>query len=65
MGGRTVTSLQENQRVPCVSTRVASSKGWEPVQDVYYRARTGYWSCLTARRRWQGVSDGIRESTST
>jgi hypothetical protein len=29
------------------------------------RTRMGYWSYFTARGRWQGVSGGIRESTST
>jgi hypothetical protein len=51
-----VRSFREDQRIPRVSTCVASSEGWEPVQDVYCCARTGYWSCSTTRRGWQGVS---------
>jgi hypothetical protein len=42
VSSKTATSLRENQRVPCVSTCVASSEGWEPVQDAYCRARMGY-----------------------
>jgi hypothetical protein len=41
-----VTSLQANQRVPCFSTHVKSSEGWEPIQDVYCHERMGYWSYL-------------------
>jgi hypothetical protein len=63
--GRTVRSFQEGQRIPHVSTRVASSEGQEPVQDVYFCTRMGYWSCSTTIRGWQGVLGGIRESTST
>jgi hypothetical protein len=40
--GRTTTNLGENQRVPCVSTRVASFEGWKPIHDVYCRTRTSY-----------------------
>jgi hypothetical protein len=36
-----------------------------PIQDVYCCARTGYWSCSTRRRRWQGVFGSIHKSTST
>jgi hypothetical protein len=62
-GGITVRSFREDQRIPHVSTRVASSEGREPVQDVYCCLLAGYWNCSTARRGWQGVSSGIREST--
>jgi hypothetical protein len=64
-GGRIVRSFQEDQRIPDVSTRVASSDGREPIQDVYCHARMGYWSYSTTRRRWQGVSGSMHESTST
>jgi hypothetical protein len=64
-GARTARSLREDQIIPHVFTRVASSEGWEPVQYVYYRARMGYWSCSTTRRRWQEVSGSIRESMSS
>jgi hypothetical protein len=50
-GGRTVRSFREGQRIPHVSTCVASSEGWEPVQDVYCWARMGYWSYSTTRSR--------------
>jgi hypothetical protein len=63
-GGRTVRSFREDQRIPHVSTQVASSEGWEPIQDVYCCARMGYWSCSTIRR-WQGVSSSVGKSTST
>jgi hypothetical protein len=41
-GGRTARSFQEYQRIPHVSTRIVSSEGREPVQDVYCRARMGF-----------------------
>jgi hypothetical protein len=34
--------FREDQRIPHVSTRVASSEGQEPVQDVYCCASVGY-----------------------
>jgi hypothetical protein len=40
-GGRTARSYQKDQRIPHVSTRVASSEGQEPVQDVYCCTRAG------------------------
>jgi hypothetical protein len=55
----------EKIKIPRVSTSVASSEGRKPIQDVYCCTRMGYWSCSTTRRSWQGVSGGIRESTST
>jgi hypothetical protein len=61
-GGRTARSFPEDQRIPHVSTHVASSKGREPIEDVYCHARTGYWSCSTTRRRWQGISGRIRDA---
>jgi hypothetical protein len=63
-GGRTARSFQEDQRIPHVSTHVASFEGREPIQDVYCHTRMGYWSYSTARTRWQGVSGSIRESMS-
>jgi hypothetical protein len=64
-GGRAVRSFREDQIIPHVSTRVVSSEGREPIQDVYCCTRTGYWSYPTTRRGWQGVSGGICESMST
>jgi hypothetical protein len=64
-GGGTARSFQKDQRIPHVSTRLESSKGQELVQDVYCCTRTGYWTCSTTRRGWQGLSGGKRESTST
>jgi hypothetical protein len=49
-GGRTARNFQEDQRIPHVSTHVASSKDQEPVQDVYCCTRAGYWRCSIARR---------------
>jgi hypothetical protein len=60
-----VRRVQEDQRIPRVSTRAMSSKGQESVEDVYCCTRTGYWSCFITRRRWQEVSVSIRESAST
>jgi hypothetical protein len=65
VGSRIARSFREDQRIPHVSTRVASSEGREPVQDVYCCARAGYQSCSTIRRGWQGVSGVIHESMST
>jgi hypothetical protein len=48
-----VRSFREDQRISRVSTRVASSEGREPVQDVYCHARMGYWSYSTTGRRWK------------
>jgi hypothetical protein len=64
-GGRIARSFQEDQRICHICTCVVSSKGREPIQDVYCCARVGYWSYSTARRGWQGVFGGIREPTST
>jgi hypothetical protein len=64
-GGKAARSFREDQRIPHVSNRVAGSEGREPVQDVYCRARMGYWSCSATRRRWQGVFSSICKSTST
>jgi hypothetical protein len=64
-GGRAARSFQEDQRIPRVSTRVVSSEGQEPIQDVYCCTRTGYLSYSTTRRGWQGVFGGIHETTST
>jgi hypothetical protein len=50
-GGRIASSFREDQIIPHVSTRVTSSEGQKPVQDVYCHVRTGYWSCSTTRRR--------------
>jgi hypothetical protein len=65
LGGRTARSLREDQGIPGVSSRVMSSKGREPIQDVHCHTRMGYWSSFTTRRRWQGVSGSICESMST
>jgi hypothetical protein len=64
-GGQNSEKLLRRSKNTSCLTRVASSEDREPIQDVYCRARTGYWSCSATRRRWQGVSGSTRESTST
>jgi hypothetical protein len=64
-GGKTEASLRQDQGILGDTSRVTSSKGRKPIQDVHCHTRTGYQSCSTTRRRWQGVFRGIRELTSS
>jgi hypothetical protein len=65
LGGRIEVSLRQDQGILGDTSRVTSFKGRKPVQDVHCPTRTGYRSCSTTRRGWQGVFDGIHESTSS
>jgi hypothetical protein len=63
--GRTEANLRQDQGILGDTSHVTSSKGRKPIQDVHCHTRMGYRSCSTTRRRWQGVSGGIHESTSS